>query len=211
MAKKVAATCSDPKPFVLPPIPYGVSYHHEEFKGTLSVTNDALSRFIYDIGMNLAKNGIKKLILLNGHGDNAPTLSYAAQMINRDAQIFVCVETGETSDIDLYDLIETPNDIHAGEIETSTTLAIRPEVVKMEKAINETLNFGSNYLNYTSDRGVAWYVHTKKISNSGVMGDPTKATEEKGKKMWEIMIAHMVKFVEEIKRSKLEDLYQKRY
>jgi creatinine amidohydrolase/Fe(II)-dependent formamide hydrolase-like protein len=211
MAKKVAATCSDPKPFVLPPIPYGVSYHHEEFKGTLSVTNDALSRFIYDIGMNLAKNGIKKLILLNGHGDNAPTLSYAAQMINRDAQIFVCVETGETSDIDLYDLIETPNDIHAGEIETSTTLAIRPEVVQMEKAVNETLNFGSNYLNYTSDRGVAWYVHTKKISNSGVMGDPTKATEEKGKKMWEIMIAHMVKFVEEIKRSKLEDLYQKRY
>lgn len=211
MAKKVAATCSDPKPFVLPPIPYGVSYHHEEFKGTLSVTNDALSRFIYDIGMNLAKNGIKKLILLNGHGDNAPTLSYAAQMINRDAQIFVCVETGETSDIDLYDLIETPNDIHAGEIETSTTLAIRPEVVQMEKAVNETLNFGSNYLNYTSDRGVAWYVHTKKISNSGVMGDPTKATEEKGKKMWEIMIAHMVKFVEEIKRSKLEDLYQNRY
>ena len=211
MASKVAEACSNPKPFVLPPIPYGVSYHHEDFKGTLSVTNDALSRFIYDIGMNLAKNGITKIILLNGHGDNAPTLSYAAQRINRDAEIFVCVETGETSDIDLYDLIETPNDIHAGEIETSTTLATRPEMVKMDKAVNETLNFGSNYLDYTSDRGVAWYVRTKKISNSGIMGDPTKASEEKGKKMWEIMIAHMVKFVEEIKRSKLEDLYQKKY
>jgi creatinine amidohydrolase/Fe(II)-dependent formamide hydrolase-like protein len=211
LAKKVAEACSDPKPFVLPPIPYGVSYHHEEFKGTLSVTNDALSRFVYDIGMNLAKNGIKKIIILNGHGDNAPTLSYAAQMINRDAEIFVCVETGETSDIDLYELIETPNDIHAGEIETSTALAIRPEMVKMDKAVNETLNFGSNYLNYTSDRGVAWYVRTKRISKSGIMGDPTKASEEKGKKMWEIMITHMVKFVEEIKRSKLEDLYQKKY
>jgi creatinine amidohydrolase len=121
------------------------------------------------------------------------------------------VETGETSDIDLYELIETPNDIHAGEIETSTALAIRPEMVKMDKAVNETLNFGSNYLNYTSDRGVAWYVRTKRISKSGIMGDPTKASEEKGKKMWEIMITHMVKFVEEIKRSKLEDLYQKKY
>ena len=211
LAKKVAEACSYPKPFVLPPIPYGVSYHHEDFKGTLSVTNDALSRFLYDIGMNLAKNGIKKIIILNGHGDNAPTLSYAAQMINRDAEIFVCVETGETSDIDLYDLIETPNDIHAGEIETSTTMAIRPEMVKMDKAINETLSFGSRYLDYTSERGVAWYVRTKRISESGIMGDPTKATEEKGKRMWEIMIAHLVKFVEEIKRSKLEDLYQKRY
>ena len=132
-------------------------------------------------------------------------------MINRDAEIFVCVETGETSDIDLYDLIETPNDIHAGEIETSTALAIRPEMVKMDKAVNETLEFGSKYLDYTSNRGVAWYVRTRKISESGIMGDPTKATEEKGKRMWEIMIAHLVKFVEEIKRSRLEDLYQKKY
>ena len=211
LAGKVAEACSDPKPFVLPPIPFGVSYHHEEFKGTLSVSNDALSKFVYDIGMGLAKNGIKKLIILNGHGDNAPTLSYAAQMINRDAEIFVCVDTGETSDIDLNDLTDTPNDIHAGEIETSTTLAIRPEVVQMDKAVNETLSFGSKYLDYTSERGVAWYVRTKRISKSGVMGDPTKATEEKGRKMWEIMVAHLVKFVEEIKKSKLEDLYQKRY
>ncbi len=211
LADKIAEACADPKPFVLPPIPFGVSYHHDEFKGTLSVTNDALSRFVYDIGMSLAHNGIKKLILLNGHGDNAPTLSYAAQMINRDAQIFVCVETGETSDMDLYNLIETKNDIHAGEIETSTTLALRPEMVQMNKAVNATLNFGSDYLDFTSERGVAWYVRTKKISATGVMGDPTKATAEKGKKMWEIMIAHMVHFVEEIKKSKLEDLYQKRY
>jgi len=211
LAKKVAEACSEPKPFVLPPIPYGVSYHHEDFKGTLSVTNDTLAKFVYDIGMNLAKSGIKKIILLNGHGDNAPTLSYAAQMINRDAEIFVCVETGETSDVDLYDLIETPNDIHAGEVETSTALAIRPELVQMDKAVNETLRFGSKYLNYTSDRGVAWYVRTKRISKSGIMGNPTKANEQKGKKMWEIMIAHLVKFVEEIKRSKLEDLYKKKY
>jgi creatinine amidohydrolase/Fe(II)-dependent formamide hydrolase-like protein len=211
LANKVAEACSDPKPFVLPPIPYGVSYHHEDFKGTLSVTNDGLSRFVYDIGMGLAKNGIKKLIILNGHGDNAPTLSYAAQMINRDAEIFVCVDTGETSDIDLYDLIETKNDIHAGEIETSTTLAIRPEMVQMDKAVNETLAFGSDYLDYTSKRGVAWYVQTNKISETGVMGDPTKASIEKGKKMWEIMIAHLVKFVEEIKKTNLEDLYQKRH
>jgi creatinine amidohydrolase len=167
MAYKVAEACEDPKPLVLPTIPYGVSYHHDDFKGTLSVSNDALSKFVYDLGIRLAANGIKKIIILNGHGDNMPTLTYAAQMINRDAKIFVCVDTGETSDIDLYKLVETRNDIHAGELET--------------------------------------------ISSSGIMGDATKASKEKGEKMWEMMILQMVRFVESIKNTPLEDLYQKRY
>ncbi len=132
-------------------------------------------------------------------------------MINRDAKIFVCVDTGETSDVALYNLVETPNDIHAGELETSTTLAIRPEVVQMDKAVNQTLQFGSKYLDFDSEHGVNWYVRTNKISESGVMGDATKATAEKGKKMWELMIHHMVSFVESIKNSSLDDLYQKRY
>jgi creatinine amidohydrolase len=165
---------------------------------------------VYDIGINLARNGIKKIIILNGHGDNAPTLNFAAQMINRDAHIFVCVESGESSDPDLAKLIKTPNDIHAGEIETSTTLAIRPEYVRMEKAVDNTLTFGSNYMDFSSKRGVPWYVRTKKISRTGIMGNPTKATAAKGTQMWEIMITHLVRFVEEVKTSKLEDLYHKK-
>ena len=211
LATKVAEACGDPKPFVLPGIPYGVSYHHDDFKGTLSVTNDALARFIYDIGISLARNGIRKLIILNGHGDNAPTLNFAAQMINRDAHIFVCVESGETSDKDLDAMVDTRNDIHAGEAETSTTLALRPHLVKMDRAGDATQEFGSRYLDFSSTRGVPWYVRTMKISTSGIMGNPLKATAEKGTRMWEIMIAHLVRFVEDIKNSKLEDLYQKKH
>ena len=211
MARKVAEACQDPKPFVLPPIPYGVSYHHSDFKGTLSVTNNALSSLIYDIGMSLAHNGIRKIVILNGHGDNVPTLTYAAQMINRDARIFVCVETGETSDVDLYGLIDTPNDIHAGEIETSTTLAIRPELVDMDKAVDDTLDLDNEFLDFTSDRGVSWYVHTKRLSESGVMGNASLGTAEKGAKMWEIMIEKMTEFVETIKNTPSDKLYQNRY
>ena len=211
MARKVAEACQNPKPFVLPPLPYGVSYHHSQFKGTICVTNNALSALIYDIGMSLAQNGIKKLVILNGHGDNAPTLNYAAQMINRDAKIFVCVETGETSDVDLYGLIETRNDIHAGEIETSTSLAIRPELVDMDKAVDDTLDLDNEYLDFTSERGVSWYVHTKTLTKSGVMGNATLASAEKGHKMWEIMIRKMADFVETIKNTPSDKLFQNRY
>lgn len=211
LAKKVAEACSSPKPFVLPGIPYGVSYHHSDFKGTVTISNDALSAFVYDVGMSLAQQGIKKLILLNGHGDNAPTLQYAAQMINRDAKIFVCVETGETSDIDLYNMAETKNDVHAGEIETSTTLAVRPELVDMSKAVNQSINLSNKFLNFSSNRSVSWYVHTNKLSKTGVMGNAKLATKEKGEKMWEMMIKKMVEFVETIKNISSEELFQKKY
>lgn len=211
LSYKVAEACAHPRPLVLPAIPFGVSYHHEDFKGTLSVTNNALSLFVYDLGMSLAKNGVKKIIIINGHGDNAPTLNYAAQMINRDAKIFVCVDTGETSDVDIAELTDTPNDIHAGDIETSTTLAIRPDMVQMDKAKDATLAFGSAFLDFDNSRSVNWYVRTNRISESGVMGDPTQATAEKGKKMWAVMIKNLVKFIDSIKEKSLDDLYQKRY
>jgi len=211
LARRVAENCSHPRPFVLPAIPYGVAYHHSDFKGTVSVSNRALSAMVYDIGMSVAANGIKKLVLLNGHGDNAPTLKYAAQMINRDAGIFVCVETGETSDVDIDKMIETPNDIHAGEIETSTTLAVRPQVVDMTKAVDETVDLDNEFLDFDSDRGVSWYVRTRRISTSGVMGNAMAATAEKGEKIWDLMIRRLTRFVETIKNTRSEDLYQNRY
>jgi creatinine amidohydrolase/Fe(II)-dependent formamide hydrolase-like protein/7-cyano-7-deazaguanine synthase in queuosine biosynthesis len=211
LAEKVAEACSNPRPLVLPLIPYGVSYHHDDFPGTISISNEAMARYIYDIGISVARQGIKKLVIINGHGDNAPTLNYAAQMINRDTGIFVCVDTGETSDSDIEPLASTPNDIHAGEIETSTTLAVRPELVNMDKARNSTLKFSNRYLNFSSRNHVPWYVHTKMISETGTMGDPTKASVEKGKKIWEIMIGHLVAFVEIIKGMELEEIFQKRY
>jgi creatinine amidohydrolase/Fe(II)-dependent formamide hydrolase-like protein len=211
LAKRIAEACSDPKPLVLPLVPYGVSYEHGEFKGTIGIGNDTLARLVYEIGMGCARNGINKLVIINGHGGNIPALNYAAQMITRDTRIFVCVDTGETSDIDIYKIADTMNDIHAGEIETSTSLAVRPHLVKMDKAEKLIPRFSSRYLNFTSRRKVSWYVHTKKISNSGVIGDPTKASVEKGERMWQIMIAHLVALVEDLKSMTLDEIYQRRY
>ncbi len=211
LAQRIADACSEPKPLVLPLLPYGVSYEHDEFKGTISISNDTLSHLVYEIGMSIARNGINKIVIINGHGGNTPALHYAAQMITREARIFVCVETGETSDVDIYKLAETPNDIHAGEIETSTALAVRPHLVKRERAAKSIPRFSSRYLNFTSRRGVSWYVYTKRLSKTGVIGDPTKASAEKGERFWRVMIAHLVALVEDLKDLTLEEIYQKRY
>jgi creatinine amidohydrolase/Fe(II)-dependent formamide hydrolase-like protein len=209
LARRVAEACSLPRPLVLPVVAYGVSYHHDDFKGTVSISNDTLSRLTYEIGMSVAQNGIRKLVIINGHGGNSPALNYAAQLINRDSRIFACVDTGETSDIDIYRIIDTPNDVHAGEIETSTALAVRPHLVKMGEAEASVPKFSSRYLDFTSKRGVSWYAATNKISSSGILGDPTKASAEKGRKIWEIMIAHLVALVEDLKDMSLEEIHHK--
>jgi creatinine amidohydrolase/Fe(II)-dependent formamide hydrolase-like protein len=210
LARRVAMACSPPGPLVLPVLSYGVSYHHEDFRGTISVDNETLSRLVYDIGMGAARNGIRKLIIINAHGGNGPSLNYAAQMINRDARIFVCVDSGETSDVDIYQVIETPNDVHAGEFETSTSLAVRPHLVYLEQARRSIPEFSSRYLDFTGKRGITWYAYTRKISANGVMGDPTRASVEKGQKIWEIMVAHLVALVEDLQRLSLEEIYHRK-
>lgn len=211
LARQVAGTCSDPKPLVLPCIPYGVSYHHEDFAGTLSITPRTLTRLVFEVGMSAARHGITKLVIINGHGGNIPALQFAAQMINREARIFTCVETGETSEKDVQAIAETPNDVHAGEIETSTSLAVRPELVRRDKARKFVPRFSSRYLDFTSKRSVEWYARIARLSSTGVLGDPTKASREKGEKIWEVMIKHLAEFVEGIKDMSLDEIFHRRY
>jgi creatinine amidohydrolase/Fe(II)-dependent formamide hydrolase-like protein len=208
---QVAEACSNPKPLVLPLIPYGVSYHHEDFAGTISVRNETMAKLIYDVGMCVARYGATKLVIVNGHGGNGPALDFAAQMINRDAHIFTCVESGETSDVDIDGMAQTTNDVHAGEIETSTSLALRPHLVRMDQAASAVPSFSSRFLDFSNQRSVSWNAYTDRISDSGVMGDPTKASAEKGRRMWAVMIHNLVEFVEDLKGLSLEEIHQRRY
>ncbi len=211
LCHQVAEACSHPKPLVLPLVPYGVSYHHEDFAGTISVRNETMAQLIHDVGLGVARNGATKLVIVNGHGGNGPALEFAAQMINRDAHIFTCVESGETSDIDIDAMAETTNDVHAGEIETSTTLALRPHLVAMDRAAPEVPGFSSRFLDFSNQRSVSWNAYTERISDSGVMGDPTRASAEKGRRMWAVMINNLVELVEDLKSLSLEEIHQRRY
>jgi creatinine amidohydrolase/Fe(II)-dependent formamide hydrolase-like protein len=210
LATQVAERCSDPRPIVLPLIPYGVSYHHQAFPGTLSITPQTLSALVHEIGMGAARHGIRKLIIINGHGGNLPALQFAAQTINRDAKIFTCVDTGESSDADVALIVQTADDVHAGEIETSTALATRPDLVDMSAAERLVTRFETQYLRPSSARSIPWFSHTEPLSPSGVLGDPTKADSEKGRRIWKVQIERLVEFVETIKGVSLAEIHDRR-
>jgi creatinine amidohydrolase/Fe(II)-dependent formamide hydrolase-like protein len=77
----------------------------------------------------------------------------------------------------------------------------------MDKAEKFIPNFSSSYLNFSEKRSVGWYARTAKITPTGVFGDPTLATREKGEKMWEVMIQRLVELVESLKGMTLDEIY----
>ena len=83
--------------------------------------------------------------------------------------------------------------------------------MKLDAARKSVPRFSSRYLNFSSQRSVGWYAHTAKLSKSGVLGDPTRASADKGKMMWDVMIKNLVEFIEDLKSLSLDELLQKRY
>ena len=71
--------------------------------------------------------------------------------------------------------------------------------------------FSSRYLDFTNQRAVGWNAYTSRISPNGVLGDPTRADAEKGRRMWDVMIRNLVDFIEDLKGLTLDEIHQRRY
>jgi creatinine amidohydrolase/Fe(II)-dependent formamide hydrolase-like protein len=193
---------------VAPPIYYGVSLHHMDFPGTTTLKPHTLEQLAYEVAVSLIKHGFRKIVFENGHGGNTPALEAAVQRIKADTGAFVVVDTVSLIPEFIEEFIETPHDAHAGEFETSTTLANREESVVIERIRAPTMKLPES--KYTKiglkEKGprVYWGFRTKEISETGVIGDPTKATKEKGEKAWRIAIERFADLLTELDRMKLE-------
>jgi creatinine amidohydrolase/Fe(II)-dependent formamide hydrolase-like protein len=192
---------------VAPPVYYGVSSHHMDFPGTVTLTPHTLEKLAYEIACSLTKHGFKKVLFENGHGGNTPALEAAAQRIKMDTNAFVVIDTVSLIPDFIEKYIETPYDAHAGEFETSTTLANRENLVvkeriKRSRIILPKSKYTKIGLKETGPK-VSWSFKTKEISETGVIGDPTKATKEKGEKAWKLAIERLADLLAELDKMKL--------
>ena len=102
---------------VAPPVAYGASGEHEGFPGTVSIGHEALRLLLVELGRSAAR-WAGRLVFVNGHGGNVPTLVDAVRLLRyegRDAAWFACAPGG---------------DAHAGRTETSLVLALAPALVR---------------------------------------------------------------------------------
>ncbi|MFF5563220.1 mycofactocin biosynthesis peptidyl-dipeptidase MftE [Streptomyces sp. NPDC012623] len=158
-------------PLVAPPLAYGASGEHADFPGTVSIGHEALHTVIVEVVRSLGR-WARRVVFVNGHGGNVPTLDAAlgqTRAEGHDAAWTGCDVPG--------------GDPHAGRTETSLMLHLAPERVRLEAAVAGDVRPLPDLMPELMAHGV------RAVSPSGVLGDPTGATAEEGRRMTETMVA----------------------
>ena len=174
------------KVLLLPTIPFGVNTNHLKIPGAVacSVTPTTLLALLRDLTDSLERQGIRKLVLLNGHGGNE--LKPLTRELHHRTGVFLCVCDWFRMAADLYPKIfENPGE-HADEVETSLGLAFFPERMHMELADDgatrptqfEAINRG--WVQITRP----WHLAT---TNTG-LGNPHSGTAEKGRLLMDALV-----------------------
>ena len=173
---------------LLPTINYGQVWSLKNFPGSFNISDDTIINLFFDIAHSLEKHNIKILVIINGHFGNVAALKKASRIIIEKTSVIPLVFTHPGLENAVKGVIESPRAhpayLHAEEIETSMMLYIYPEKVNMNKAVKEYPKFPE----YSSSTPVTW----DKITKTGVLGDATAATKEKGQKVLKRILNNMV-------------------
>jgi creatinine amidohydrolase len=174
--------------YVIPTVPFGTSYEHRGFPGTVFIRPDTLYHMIKEMISSCYEAGIMKVALLLGHG-GLWTVKPAIRDLNYErpdgTAIWLC--PFDKAAALLCGVIDTiDKEIHAGEFETSCIMALHPQTVKMEYAGDFEPDAGREYLDY---------VPMKMISPKGTWGCQTSASPEKGEAALTILTDATVDYI----------------
>lgn len=190
---------------LLPTIPFGVNTNHLKVPGALtcSVTPSTLMRLLADLVDAFERQGLQKLVLLNGHGGNE--LKPLTRELHHRSKVFLCVCDWYRMATDLYPTIfEKPGE-HADEVETSLGLAYFPELLHLEQADEgasrpsrfEAINRG--WVSITRP----WHLVT---TNTG-LGDPRHATADKGCRLMDAVVDRLARFLIDLSASPIDESF----
>jgi creatinine amidohydrolase len=187
-----------------PPIHYGYNEHNMDFPGTISAELEHFLRYCVDVARSFARQGFQRILLVNGHGSNAHLLDAASRTVNlRSDAKCAAISYWDLTREDFDTVRESPypgGANHACEYETSIYLALEPDLVQMDKAIKDMRHhskyFYEDLLGGSPVRFTGWRSAQTK---SGVGGDPTIATADKGNVILESAVRGMIELAEDFK------------
>ncbi len=204
-----AARRASAEMLVMPLVAYGLDEHHMDFPGTVSVDMQTLLAYVSDVAISAARHGFTHLLVVNGHGSNAPLADLVARRVVLETGM-ICGAMSPNAAIDptlaepaLSQLRRSaPGGVaHAGEYETALMLHLRPELVHMERAVREIGQLKLTYFNWDlgGPSALSWQDWWSRMSESGVCGDPTVATAEFGRAVFETTVENLVRFVRDFR------------
>jgi creatinine amidohydrolase len=192
------------KVLVLPAIPYGLNMHHIDFPGTIHIQPDHFINFCLDVTKSVAYHGFKRIALVNGHGSNGPMVDLVARRTVLETPSICCAFTYISLGwAEALKVLESEVHAHADEYETSLYLYFAKERVRFDKAVFGNDHVGQ-YMSSDSTKTVRFNDFWGRWTKTGVHGDPAKATPEKGKQILEIVMKHMLAWLEEYRTWPIE-------
>lgn len=193
---------------LFPTAVHGYTPHHMDFPGTVSLRWNVFVESLVDCGRSLCHHGFDRILIVNGHGSNAPLVDIAARLINLEYRGAVCMaSTLYLTSPESAQLLERERTSarggmsHACELETSMYLALEPSLVQMDQAVREIPEWSEHvWSDWPSSGPLSYWPHWSGLSESGVMGDPTVATAEKGRAFLERARQEAAEFIAEVVR-----------
>lgn len=183
------------KVLVAPAIPYGVCRSSGDHPGTVSITTTALRLLLLDLLESLFRQGLRRFLLLSGHAGgthNATLVDVGEEFLRRHDEVRVAVVCEhELVMAAAGSLVTTPDDSHAGEIETSRLLFAAPERVRSQLPDAEWPRFSRWLL--TRDKPAAW--------PGSVWGDPSAGTAAKGEQIEALVVAALLELVTDLRKA----------
>jgi creatinine amidohydrolase len=190
---------------LLPAIPHGYDPHHMDFPGAITIGWDTFTRYLTDVGRSLAHHGFRRMLFLNGHGSNQNLVEMAARLVMVERPEVLAAAAFYLASPEALAVIERVRDstrggmAHACELETSIYLAIDPDAVDMDLAVDERgYPEGEHAWLDWSDGSLKLMPWWSAFSRSGVQGDATKATAAKGRELLAAAVAECVAYVDEL-------------
>ena len=179
---------------VLPPVMVGYSGHYDSFPFSLTLSYDTITQVIYDLIESVIRNGITRIFLMNGHDGNIAPIEIASRKIKEkypEVQIAALTQWWVAAGNLLpKDTFEVWNGLgHAGEGETSIAYYLFPEWCEPELATCVIPSL-------PDEIDIKW--DFSELTDTAQTGDATKASAEKGKKMNDVIVEHVVKALQEL-------------
>jgi creatinine amidohydrolase len=178
-----------PGMLVLPPVAFGMSWHHLSFPWTLSVSPETLAAILYDLGASLHAHGIGKLLVITAHDGNAAPVEIAARRLHHEYDMHIAamlVWQGRAQRA----LAETecPVDLdHAGQSETAAIMAIAPHLARHERATDEP--------NEPTDLPVRIFGSFSQLAAVGYSGAPTQGAAADGERILSAAVEDVMPFL----------------
>jgi creatinine amidohydrolase len=178
-----------------PPLSYGMSEHHMGFAGTLTLRAETLLGFFSDLVESLTRWGLRRLLVVNGHGGNIDAIRLAARAARRDHGALVAgLMWAQLAADEIAQRVTSERYGHACEVETSVAMVLAPDSLRLER-IAEPQPVGprdplTDPPSPRVDRP-RWF---HEWTENGALGDPRLASVELGEDIVETAYARALEF-----------------